>query len=124
MFCFLVDTSACDAYGQVWVGGTDSAVEGTWKWSNDDSAVTDGWYTDEPDTKDRCNGCRVPIGRKKRSTNLLHVSFPIQLPCNYPILFSFRLHGRKFEILFNQKCRVSLKLPFFHNFGNLGSGGG
>jgi len=71
----ILDTRACDSYGQLWIGGTDSGSEGSWKWSNDNSAVSGGWYGNEPDQKDRCGGCPKKggiFGRKKREAKKEH----------------------------------------------------
>ena len=51
-----------DSDGEVWVGGSDSDVEGIWRWSADDSVLDfTVWYTNQPDNNGGNGDCMAII---------------------------------------------------------------
>ena len=51
-----------DSDGEVWIGGSDSEVEGIWRWSADNSVlVFTVWHTNQPDNNGGDGDCMAII---------------------------------------------------------------
>lgn len=70
-----------------WIGGTDEAVEGTWKWVNGETWSYENWYPGEPNNSQGIEDCNAlyfsksPSGQWNDGSCLSQVPFVCEWEC-------------------------------------------